>query len=190
MKIFFYKVLRDFDYKGKTLTAGEEIFLPEREGEKLLKEGSVTQGRFLDPSNGDDKKRIEQAEAEHDAEYEVAKKKDEERDEKKEEEHAADDEKRAELLDEAEEIVGLIEDETGEEISAGFKKKALSRAETNVIEQAVEKLRAVKNSIDAGEDTDLSEITDGGGTESKEEEEEKEEEETPKKKKGFFGKGK
>lgn len=149
MVISFYKVVAEFDLDGAPQQLGSEIFLPEREGEKLVKQGVVVQGRTLDPEDVDDAKKIKEAEEAHDARYAVAKKKEEARDEQKEDELIEEDGKRDELLKEAEELIAKIAEDTGGNDVADL--EAISRLETSDIEKEVEKLRA----IDAGEDEEI-----------------------------------
>lgn len=151
-------VALDFEYDGVAVQSGTEIVISDREADKLVKNRQVVIGRFLDPADEKDQKAIAEAEAKYKDKYEVAMEKEDARDEAKEDELKEDDEERKTLIEEAQELMTDIAALDGNEPDQE-EMQQITRLETPVIKAAVEKLRAEKDKLEGGEDTDNSEET-------------------------------
>lgn len=151
-----YKVVREFEFDGKVLKMGEEIFLSERDASKHLNHGEIVHGRELNPDDESDAKIIKQAEEEHDARYETGMEKEAAREEKKQEELKEDDGKRAELVAEGKQLLEDIAEVEGEEADRD-EVSQLERIETPELEKRVAELREKKAELDEEEDEDEEE---------------------------------
>jgi len=146
-----YKVTKEVEFDGRTLTLGEEIFLSERDASKLIQDGAVVVGRALDPANKDDADKIKEAEEAHDARYQAGKAKEEARDEQRQEEHKQDDEKRKTLIAEGKQIMKDLADADGKTADKD-ELAQLERIETPDLEKRVEELRAKKSELESDEE--------------------------------------
>ena len=105
MSIRNFKVVKVFEFEGKQLKLGEEIITSDKEGSKLVERGLVVEGRFLDPADPADKKKIDQAEKKFKANYEQVSKKNSDRVAQRQDDLAAEDEEKENLLEEAKGII-------------------------------------------------------------------------------------
>lgn len=83
MAFAHYKALEEFEFRNKKVRRGDELVMSSRDGDTLIKERKVTEGRFLDPNEPKDKAAIEEAEREHEAEHQATTEKETARESKK-----------------------------------------------------------------------------------------------------------
>lgn len=153
MAIANYKVTKEFEYDGVKQSLGQEIVLSDREGDRYIKDGSVILGRFLDPEDEKDQKAIATAEAKYEEKYETNMAKEAARDEAKEEGLEEEDGERAELIEEAHDLMTAIAEADGR-TPDDDEMRQVERIETAQIRATVEKLRAEKAKLDGEEVVD------------------------------------
>ena len=79
-----YEVVKEFDHEGVMRKLGEELALSDREGDTLIKQRLVTEGRFLDPADPKDAKLIEEVKSRRGEKHDEMTAREEERDAEKE----------------------------------------------------------------------------------------------------------
>lgn len=121
--------------------------MSDREADKLIKGGFLTEGRLLDPEDKEDAKKIKEAEKKHDAKHAANVAKENERHGAKQEELGEDNTKRRDLFAEAEGLMTAIAKEEGKALDRSEFER-LQRLETPQLEKNVERLREEKAKID------------------------------------------
>lgn len=117
-----YKVVKEFEHDGVMRKLGEELALSAREGDTLIKQHLVTEGRFLDPADPKDAKLIEEVKSRRGEKHDEMTAREEERDAEKEvnlEQKDEDEAKEKEEKENAEKEGGEVSDESQADLEAG-----------------------------------------------------------------------
>lgn len=121
-----YKVVKEFEHDGVMRKLGEELALGAREGDTLIKQHLVTEGRFLDPADPKDAKLIEEVKSRRGEKHDEMTAREEERDAEKEvnlekkDEDEAKEKAEKEEKENAEKEGGEVTDESQADLEAGL----------------------------------------------------------------------